>query len=164
MLNKTRKHKKYGNYYLCQCGCDKKTKVEVLGHQLTTGNTSSCGCKQKEHISSLGSLRGEKHPAWNHSLTIESRTITHSISGMKTWRKNVLNRDSNICQACGSCEDLTAHHIDAFKSHPEKRLSLSNGITLCQDCHISFHMWAGWNERGNHNRNLFNKWLDEIGH
>lgn len=56
-------------------------------------------------------------------------------------RKIVLNRDENKCQCCGCKEDtkitnrLIIHHIDLNKLNN----SLSNLITLCEQCHISLH-------------------------
>ena len=33
-----------GVRYLCECQCKNKTKIEVFGRHLTSGNTQSCGC------------------------------------------------------------------------------------------------------------------------
>jgi len=56
-------------------------------------------------------------------------------------RKIVFERDEYKCQCCG-CESnglaankLIIHHIDVDK----KNNSLSNLITLCEQCHLSLH-------------------------
>ena len=36
------------DYWLCECGCDKHTRREVLGETLKNGRSQSCGCLQKE--------------------------------------------------------------------------------------------------------------------
>lgn len=55
----------------------------------------------------------------------------------RTWRKHVLERDKNTCQRCGTkdYEILTVHHIMAKQYYPNLRHEISNGITLCRDCH-----------------------------
>lgn len=54
----------------------------------------------------------------------------------REWRKAVYERDNYICQWCGErgCR-LNADHIKSFASYPELRFEVSNGRTLCVDCH-----------------------------
>jgi hypothetical protein len=54
------------------------------------------------------------------------------------WRLYVLERDKYVCQCCfeyGNC----AHHIKPFIKYPLLRLEVSNGKTLCVDCHKKEH-------------------------
>lgn len=51
-------------------------------------------------------------------------------------KKIALDRDLKRCQCCGTHEGLATHHIDCNKQNN----SISNLITLCQQCHISLHM------------------------
>lgn len=37
-----------GKYYKCQCSCDNKTIITVLGNNLRNGSTKSCGCLIKD--------------------------------------------------------------------------------------------------------------------
>lgn len=53
------------------------------------------------------------------------------------WRQKVLWRDKYTCQHCGSQVKLQAHHI-IFKSCGGSN-TVSNGITLCKECHDSIH-------------------------
>jgi len=53
------------------------------------------------------------------------------------WRQKVLWRDKYCCQHCESKENLRARHIQ-YKSKGGTD-TVSNGITLCDDCHISLH-------------------------
>lgn len=62
------------------------------------------------------------------------------------WRDEVLSRDKNTCQCCGNKNKrkLRVHHIENFNENINKRFDVSNGITLCEDCHSikkygSFH-------------------------
>ena len=55
----------------------------------------------------------------------------------KNWRAKVLWRDKYQCQHCDSTNDLRAHHIRWRKDGGTYRVS--NGITLCEKCHIALH-------------------------
>lgn len=57
------------------------------------------------------------------------------------WRKMVLSRDNSICQFCGiqNVKFISAHHIKSYKEYPSLRFELSNGITLCRECHRHLH-------------------------
>jgi HNH endonuclease len=51
------------------------------------------------------------------------------------WKMAVLKRDDFHCQHCGTDRKLEAHHIKEAKDFPELRHELSNGLTLCHQCH-----------------------------
>lgn len=56
----------------------------------------------------------------------------------RAWRKAVIARDKGFCRRCHSTDRLEAHHIRRFTTHPELRLDVANGITLCHNCHVLF--------------------------
>lgn len=56
----------------------------------------------------------------------------------RAWRKAVIARDKGYCRRCHSTERLEAHHIKRFSTHPELRLDISNGVSLCHSCHTLF--------------------------
>lgn len=58
------------------------------------------------------------------------------------WSSLVKLRDGK-CTQCSSVHELHAHHIKQYKSHPELRYDVSNGITLCGNCHRKFHSENG---------------------
>lgn len=53
------------------------------------------------------------------------------------FRKDVLNRDSFICQMpnCKRKKPLHVHHIKQWSKAYAMRFDVSNGITLCKYCH-----------------------------
>lgn len=60
------------------------------------------------------------------------------------WRKKVFVRDDYTCKICGKKGgNLNAHHIKSFKKYPKLRLKLSNGVTLCEECHKKVHKKIG---------------------
>lgn len=73
------------------------------------------------------------------------------------WSKKVRDRDGYQCQKCGSrCGIMHAHHIENYADNPHLRHELSNGITLCEPCHVEFHRIYG---KRNNNRAQINEYL-----
>lgn len=58
----------------------------------------------------------------------------------KQWRKDfntkVFGRDKNVCKVCGASGKLDAHHITDRHDLPNGGYVPSNGISLCEPCHI----------------------------
>ena len=78
---------------------------------------------------------GQLSPAWRGGVTPLYKKIVQSEE-YKTWRTAVFKRDNYTCQLCGQrgCQ-LQADHINSFAFFPELRFELSNGRTLCVECH-----------------------------
>jgi 5-methylcytosine-specific restriction endonuclease McrA len=59
------------------------------------------------------------------------------------WARAVKERDGKTCQRCGRRNFLNrrvhAHHIAPRSHRPDLIFVLSNGITLCGDCHLWVH-------------------------
>lgn len=85
--------------------------------------------------------RGATHYAYTdgrHQRDKEARrTVEYAF-----WRTAVFERDNYTCQHCGDKRggNLHAHHLQAYADFPELRLEVSNGLTLCQDCHEKVHL------------------------
>lgn len=77
---------------------------------------------------------GDKNPNWKGGITPEKH-LPRGLFRYRSWRKAVFERDNYTCQTCGSKENLNAHHIKPFKDFPELRFDVSNGLTLCVNCH-----------------------------
>lgn len=86
----------------------------------------------------------ENHWHWNGGTASDRDYIKHTIA-YKKWVHEVFERDDYTCQCCGlRGVQLEAHHIYNFADYPDLRMELSNGITLCHNCHSitvpgSFH-------------------------
>jgi 5-methylcytosine-specific restriction endonuclease McrA len=63
----------------------------------------------------------------------------------KSWRSEVFLRDNWTCQMCGKRSKkkesvyIEPHHIKGWAKYPKLRYELSNGISLCRECHKLTH-------------------------
>lgn len=104
-------------------------------------STSLYGLKNSIHNCRMCWMpKKESHWNWKGGVTSERDDIKHKQKYQK-WIKDVFERDNYTCQCCGARGvALEAHHIYNFSDFPELRTELSNGITLCHNCHsLSVH-------------------------
>lgn len=80
-----------------------------------------------------------KHGALNHNFISGCTDIRNKLRRqLRQWSRDVMMRDHFTCVVCHSVGGkLNAHHIKKFSDHPDLRLVVSNGVTLCEPCHIS---------------------------
>ncbi len=138
------KHKNLDRSVVCN-SCNKK--FEVSPYRLKTAKFCSLKCRNKSYsedksyhrqhsdktkkILSLMS-RGSKNHNWCGGVSRDR----HGGYLYIRWRIAVYKRDSYTCQDCGQLGGkLNADHIKPWSKFPSLRLVLSNGRTLCEDCH-----------------------------
>lgn len=103
---------------------------------------------------------GENNTKWNPNRTDEERADNRKYPEYLDFIKRVMERDKYVCQCCGKHlnRDAEVHHLDGYNWCIEKRTDETNGITLCETCHLNFHITYG---RGNNTKKQFEEW---IGH
>lgn len=81
------------------------------------------------------SHKGEKSYRWKGGITPTNKAIRSSFE-YRQWRSAIFERDNYTYQFCGrrGCK-IHADHIKQFAFYPELRMDVSNGRTLCVDCH-----------------------------
>ena len=80
-------------------------------------------------------LLGSNNHAWKGGVTPLHRKLRTSFE-YEDWRRKVFERDDYSCQECGDRGAyLHADHIKRFADYPELRFEVSNGQTLCIECH-----------------------------
>jgi hypothetical protein len=89
---------------------------------------------------------------WQGGKTVESQTVRGSLK-YRAWRNSVLQRDRYLCQICGLKGGwskelkkrviLHADHIQPFSLFADLRFDLTNGRTLCLECHRLTPTWGG---------------------
>ena len=129
----------------CKCDCGNHTIVDTA--PLKYGHIKSCGCLMRETVIRLNKQRaGPNHPLWNPNITQKQRELRRverkwSSPRLNRWRTKVYSRDRYTCQKCKDARggNLNAHHICSWAYYPRLRYILSNGITLCRECHKGFH-------------------------
>jgi len=84
--------------------------------------------------------KGSKGSNWRGGVTPEHKQIRRSLE-YRLWREAVFKRDNWTCQECearskkGKRIELHPHHIKSFALYPKLRFKVSNGKTLCVECH-----------------------------
>lgn len=125
-----------------ECVCDCGQKLNIVAERVKSGETTSCGCYQKEMMTKR---IGETHPNFKPELTQEDRDrlIKERNDGnARRWKVAVKKRDG-CCVVCESKKILEAHHLYDFNNNKDMRYEVENGVTLCKSCHAEFHSWMG---------------------
>lgn len=141
---------------LCECGCGVATAIAretntkwghvagqpvrfIRGHharlwkQRNTGAAISCALRGK----SRPSIQGPLNHNWKGGPEVwMERSRNPRLTAR--WKRRVKQRDK-VCQDCGSDQQLRAHHIFPYATHPEQGYNVNNGILLCHDCHMRVH-------------------------
>lgn len=123
----------------CECGCgtqmnrydrQNRARKRVLGHQMR-------GKRQSEYQKRR--MSGPNNHRW---VADRSKLKGRHVRGAhdpayKQWRRSVHIRDGYKCQLVNEACDgrIEVHHILAWRSHPELRYKVNNGITLCHAHH-----------------------------
>lgn len=101
---------------------------------------------------------GKDTPGWKGGISSESQ-LARTNKEFKDWRTNVFERDNYTCQVCGQWGGkLEAHHLQNFAQYLKSRTDVNNGITLCYNCHRSFHKVYSNN---NNNTEQFFLWMSK---
>ena len=121
-----------------------KTSFKV-GHKkvggIGKGDKMSDSAKEKIRLSLLNKT-GKDARNWQGGKTKEGIIIRYSRKS-KEWRMAILKRDDYTCQGCGERGGtLEVDHIKPFAYFPELRFEMSNGRTLCRECHKKTDTYA----------------------
>lgn len=107
------------------------------------GMQNALGTKRDEafrrKLSDYWAAHREEHNHYVDGRGAERKAarLTHSTSlDYRLWRNAVFERDDWTCQHCKVRGGfLHADHIKPYATHPDLRLDVDNGRTLCPPCH-----------------------------
>lgn len=113
---------------------------------LTDGQRKQLSERAIGNKSTKGKI-GKNANNWQGGITPENKKERSSIK-YRLWREKVFKRDNWTCQNCGvsGCY-LEAHHIKSWAKYPKLRYVLSNGQTLCLECHKLTDNYKGKNNK-----------------
>lgn len=134
-----------------------KIRIAAFGRKHTNSelrkmSESQLGKKRKpltlEHREKLRvAFSGKNTHLWKGGVTSVNQLIRTSFQ-YRAWRISVFKRDNYSCTKCGKRSGngravvLHADHIKPFAFFPELRFELSNGRTLCIECHRKTETYA----------------------
>lgn len=77
--------------------------------------------------------------------------IKNGYKDMHAWKREVLIRDDYTCQECGLRNPLivVVHHTIPINVDSSLKYDISNGRTLCPNCHALCHIELGRHSSGN---------------
>lgn len=142
------KHKSNPNKQFCSKKCSYKNR-EGKAPQNTSGLSLGRGWNKGKHLSldhklslrkahigkPILAIRGANHHNWKNGATKESRIARLRVE-YKNWRRAIFERDNHTCVFCHQRGGLLqADHIKPFAKYPKLRYVVSNGRTLCFECH-----------------------------
>lgn len=131
-------------------------------------------CNRKCQAKHSKGLRiGEKSGRWNGGTTKLRTEIRFSPKYIE-WRNGVFKRDGYTCKKCNqNGGDLNAHHLESIADiiknenlsdlkdvlQNEELFDIEYAVTLCEDCHRTFHKQYGYT---GFNTEDYNNWIKEL--
>lgn len=80
-------------------------------------------------------LQGISEDDWKEYASTKQQRI-YTSQEYKEWRLAVYKRDKFTCRMCDyKGQSINAHHIYPKSKYPERTFDVTNGITLCVNCH-----------------------------
>lgn len=150
----------YSSYYMLECDSCNDIFPDSNIHYVRNQHHYCWDCAYRlKMITDADYLRYLPYPAKRvaiNPITYAIETTMNKFSWEKTdkdyrgikeyadWRTLVFIRDDFTCKLCGqNGGELEAHHIKTFNQYPKLRFEVSNGITLCKQCHKKHHKEDG---------------------
>jgi hypothetical protein len=132
--------KNHHTYWLCKCDCG--TVREVQRHDLTSGESASCGCLHNENLGIKSSqAKGDKNPNWKGGRSLGTRGYIFRYVPDHPYAYNgyILEHRAVMEEILGRILDPeeVVHHIDGKKENnePENLMLFKNASE-----HLKYHI------------------------
>lgn len=141
------------------CAAMVDVKCDSCGKEYSTHYSAYYKCKHDDKSYCLQCAKKIfKTPQKTNSIIRQKKDYRYNHEYRK-FTQDVLFRDKRTCQCCGKQEKLVVHHLNGYDWYIEGRTLTDNAITLCEDCHISFHSIYG---KGGNTKEQFYEWFNNI--
>ena len=114
-------------------------------------------CSYYENLGYIN-FKGKNNPNYNSNLTDEERVKNRDLIENINWRNLIFKRDNYKCKICEN-KKIEAHHLNSYTNYPQERFNINNGITLCKDCHKSYHKTKGYK---NATKEKYEEYINEV--
>lgn len=132
-----------GEKFCEACGENFKCDTRIGDKRWRRQKFCSKSCALKGNMRTLGKNLGKNNAAWKGGICPVNAAIRSSFE-MTQWRKHIFERDNYTCQKCFKRGGrLVAHHVKSFRNFPLLRFEITNGQTLCEDCHRETDNYSG---------------------
>jgi hypothetical protein len=135
LLEKEYKNNQTKMAAICPCGKPHKISLDVVKRGVLC---PKCGYQKTSK-----KLKGINHYKYRSDLSLEDRLNKRSSPELKNWKTKVKNVMGSFCFLCGSKQKIEVHHLEPYRDRKDLRVSLLNGVPLCQTHHIGFHKEYG---------------------
>lgn len=134
--------------FLCKCDCGGTWEGE--GQRLTSGSRKYCDKEITNIKRSLAVKSNKKKKTKRDKLGIKSTRSFRQQNKMAltVFSQEIYDKYSGVCQCCNKMYPKTlshAHHLVPISSNTNTAFLKSNGILLCEECHMKFHQEYGFN-------------------
>lgn len=103
------------------------------------GENNAMYGRAQPHLTKLNTSRSsDEH--WNWKGGVPRKRDGKS----QQWGINV--RKLGKCDLCEAIENLEAHHLEAHSANEALRWETTNGVCLCNSCHVAFHKMYGFGD------------------
>ena len=133
-------------------GATRKHRVLIISSdKITIGSLLSA----KNQVAKLAYSELNKFKGWDtkwvpghvmaqkfDNLSEEDAVLKYARKGRRydNFKAAVSKRDNSTCIACSSTEKIDVHHVIDVTSAPLSAHDPKNGVCLCHECHVDFHI------------------------
>lgn len=119
-----------------------KQKLSLKGKKYYLKNREKLLSKSKEYHKNNPEVNLRNGQKYLRNLGQDLGILTKDVKRvLMNWKRTIQKRD-NVCQVCGSKNNLQAHHILYRKYYPKLALNINNGMLLCKTHHNETHGWC----------------------
>lgn len=130
-----------------KCKCDCGGMINLTSNQLSTRTTCDKEYIEAQRQKAINTNNKKKAQRLELGIEVTSPFRKQNKGKFKDYSRAIYDKYHGVCQKCKKYHSKRvseAHHIIPVNKKPELSFLLSNGILLCNKCHIKFHEKYGY--------------------